>query len=133
MQKSIDAWNRVRALDPDHPALLAGDGWEAMNRGEYKIAARLIDKALSGDSKSFDVVEVAIIFSMAIRRADLATAQINAGTPAVAKKTIATFSSRWPNDSRLMELRNNLNKASNAAPPSKEVMQEDRKDVESHE
>jgi tetratricopeptide (TPR) repeat protein len=32
----------------------------------------LLDKALSGDSKNFDVVEVAIILSMAIRRADLA-------------------------------------------------------------
>jgi TolB-like protein/thioredoxin-like negative regulator of GroEL len=71
-QKSNDAWNRARELDPDHPVLLAWDGWEAMNRGEYKTAARLLDKALSGDSKSFDVVEMAIIFSMAIRRADLA-------------------------------------------------------------
>jgi TolB-like protein len=72
MQKHIDAWNRVRALDPDHPVLLAGDGWEALNRGEYKIAARLFEKAMSGDSKSFDVVEMAIIFSMAIRRPALA-------------------------------------------------------------
>jgi TolB-like protein/thioredoxin-like negative regulator of GroEL len=72
MQKHIDAWTRVRALDPDHPVLLAGDGWEALNRGEYKIAARLLDKAMSGNSKSFDVVEVAVIFSMAIGRAELA-------------------------------------------------------------
>ena len=72
MQKHIDAWSRVRALDPDHPVLLAGDGWEALNRGEYKIAARLLDNAMSGNSKSFDVVEVAIIFSMAIRRPALA-------------------------------------------------------------
>jgi tetratricopeptide (TPR) repeat protein len=43
-----------------------------MIRGEYKTAARLLDKAISGNSKSFDVIEAAIIFSMAIRRADLA-------------------------------------------------------------
>ena len=72
MRKSNDAWNRVRELDPDHPVILAGDGWEAMNRGEYKTAARLLEKALSGDSTDFNVVETAMIFSMAIRRDDLA-------------------------------------------------------------
>ena len=72
MQKHNDAYNRARELDRDHPGILAGDGWEAMIRGEYQTAARLLEKAMSVDSKSFDVVEVAIIFSMAIRRVDLA-------------------------------------------------------------
>ena len=71
-QKSIDAWNRARELDPDHPVLLAWDAFETLNRGEYETTARLIERAMSGDSTSFDVVEMAIIFSMAIRRADLA-------------------------------------------------------------
>jgi len=72
MQKSNDAWNRARDLEPNHPVFPAMDGWAALNRGEYEAAARLIEKAMSGDSKSFDVVEAAIIFSMAIRRVDLA-------------------------------------------------------------
>ncbi|MGD8483076.1 MAG: tetratricopeptide repeat protein [Gammaproteobacteria bacterium] len=70
-QKSTDAWDRARELDPDHPVILAYDGWQAMQRGEYKNAARLVEKAMSGDSKSFDVVEAAIILAMAIRRSDL--------------------------------------------------------------
>ncbi len=71
-QKSTDAYNRARELAPDHPVFLATDGWYAMNRGEYQSAARLIEKAMSGDSKSFDVVEAAILLAMAIRRTDLA-------------------------------------------------------------
>jgi len=72
IQKSNDAWIRARELEPDHPVLLSWDGLTALNRGEYKAAAQLFEKAMSGNSRSFDVVEGAIIFSMAIRRADLA-------------------------------------------------------------
>ncbi|MGI9263828.1 MAG: tetratricopeptide repeat protein [Gammaproteobacteria bacterium] len=71
-RKSNDAWNRARELEPDNPVFLAMDGWYAMNRGEYQTAARLLEKAMSHDSKSFDVVEAAIMLAMAIRRADLA-------------------------------------------------------------
>jgi TolB-like protein len=71
-RKSIDAWNRARELEPDHPTLLSWDGWEAMQRGEYTNAARLLEKAMSSNSTSFDVVETAIILAMAIRRSDLA-------------------------------------------------------------
>jgi TolB-like protein/Flp pilus assembly protein TadD len=72
MQKSVNAWNRARELAPDHPVILTWDGWSSLQRGEYGTTARLIEKAMSGDSKSFDVVEGAIILAMAIRRTDLA-------------------------------------------------------------
>ena len=72
MQKHIGARNRARALDPDHPVFLAMDGWQAMQDGDYETAARLLEKAMASDSKSFDVVEGAIIFAMATRQNDLA-------------------------------------------------------------
>jgi adenylate cyclase len=72
VQKSNDAWNRARELDPDHPVIVAVDGWKATQRGDYTIAARLLEKAMSRDATNVDVVEAAIILTQAIRRADLA-------------------------------------------------------------
>jgi adenylate cyclase len=72
VQKSNDAWNRARELDPDHPVIVAVDGWQATQRGDYTTAARLLEKAMSRDATNVDVVEAAIILTQAIRRADLA-------------------------------------------------------------
>ncbi len=72
LQKSSDAWSRARELEPEHPVILAWESSGPMNQGDYQSAARLIETAMSGDSRSFDVVEAAIIFAMAIRRAELA-------------------------------------------------------------
>jgi adenylate cyclase len=72
VQKSNDAWNRARELDPDHPVIVAVDGWKATQRGDYTTAARLLEKAMSRDATNVDVVEAAIILTQAIRRADLA-------------------------------------------------------------
>lgn len=72
LQKSDEAWSRARELDPDHPVIVALDGWQATQRGDYQTAARLLEKAMSRDATNVDVVEAAIIFTQAIRRADLA-------------------------------------------------------------
>jgi TolB-like protein/Flp pilus assembly protein TadD len=72
LQKSNDAGSRARELDPDHPVILAWDGWEALQRGEFESAARLLEKAMSRDPTNVDVVEGAMIVAMSIRSADLA-------------------------------------------------------------
>ena len=56
LEKSNGAWNRARELDPDHPAIVALDGWEATQRGDYTAAARSLEKAISRDATNADVV-----------------------------------------------------------------------------
>lgn len=77
-RKQAEAWQRARALDPDHPVFAAIDGWEAMQRGEYEIAARLLEKAMSRGAEDFFVTEGAIILATAIRRTELAVRLGNA-------------------------------------------------------
>ena len=71
-RKSRDAWARAHELQPDHPVIIATDGWFAMNRGDYEAAARLIEKAMATDPRNTDVVEAALIYAQATRHNDIA-------------------------------------------------------------
>ncbi|NNE06345.1 MAG: tetratricopeptide repeat protein [Xanthomonadales bacterium] len=65
---------RAKALDPEHPVILAWDGFDAMSAGDFAGAADLMSTALSRDAANWDVVQSSIIFSLAIRRNELAVA-----------------------------------------------------------
>jgi TolB-like protein/thioredoxin-like negative regulator of GroEL len=70
--KSDAAWLRAKELAPGHAVILAWDGFNAMRRGKYQEAARLLESALLGNPNNFDIVEGGILLALAIRRNELA-------------------------------------------------------------
>lgn len=67
------AFSRAQQIDPNHPQIIAWKAAERMNSSEgYGEAARLFEQAIKLDPYDWDVLRPAIMFSDAIRRADVA-------------------------------------------------------------
>jgi len=67
-----DTLERARAIDPDHPHVLVVEAWQAMGRGDYVPASRLVERAVAEQPTDHDVAVVAIWFARFMGMSDLA-------------------------------------------------------------
>jgi len=70
--RSVEAFEKAKALDPDHPTVLSYSAFEVMDRGDLVEAARQFEHALNLHPNDWGVGLGAVIFCRVIGRSEVA-------------------------------------------------------------